>query len=73
MNRIIISKFWSRPHPSDIERFVHENMLSKLLNTGNRELVYALPTDKLWGIGYRPGDAAANRAAWGSNLLGRRA
>ena len=42
-----------------------------LLETGNRLLVEASPYDKIWGVGYSAATAAANRAGWGQNLLGR--
>ncbi|MDB5043955.1 MAG: hypothetical protein JWQ08_5 [Deinococcus sp.] len=41
-----------------------------LLATGDAPLVEASPSDRIWGIGYREGDAEANRARWGQNLLG---
>lgn len=41
-----------------------------LLKTGERELVEASPLDRIWGIGYKEGNAAQNRAKWGQNLLG---
>lgn len=48
-----------------------EDLHGKLLNTGERELVYAVEDDRVWGIGYRPGDAEKNRGKWGQNLLGK--
>ncbi|KAK5663678.1 hypothetical protein OQA88_4109 [Cercophora sp. LCS_1] len=42
-----------------------------LLSTGTRELVEASPLDKIWGVGFSPSKAGANRARWGLNLLGK--
>lgn len=42
-----------------------------MFNTGERELVYAVGEDSVWGIGFRPGDAEKNRERWGENLLGK--
>ena len=42
-----------------------------LLETGDRELVEASPTDRIWGVGFSALDAEANRKDWGQNLLGR--
>ncbi|KAK1755176.1 hypothetical protein QBC47DRAFT_382960 [Echria macrotheca] len=42
-----------------------------LLGTGDRELVEASPLDRIWGVGFSPAKAEANRARWGLNLLGR--
>ncbi|CZR70274.1 uncharacterized protein PAC_20175 [Phialocephala subalpina] len=67
MESSIFSKFWS-PHPVAIHQ---EDLLGKLFNTGDRELIYAVEDDKVWGIGYRPGDAEKNRDSWGQNLLGK--
>jgi ribA/ribD-fused uncharacterized protein len=36
----------------------------------NETLVEASPDDKIWGIGFRAADALANKAKWGTNLLG---
>ena len=42
-----------------------------LLETGDRLLVEASPTDRIWGVGYSASNAAANRGSWGENLLGK--
>lgn len=42
-----------------------------LLSTGKRELVEASPLDRIWGVGFGPNKARANRARWGLNLLGK--
>ncbi|MCJ1377113.1 hypothetical protein MMC17_000205 [Xylographa soralifera] len=47
-----------------------ENLGQKLLETGERELVEASPSDRIWGVGFKAHDAEANRANWGQNLLG---
>jgi ribA/ribD-fused uncharacterized protein len=63
----LFAKFWC---PLIFSR-EGEDLLGKLLNTGERELVYAVEDDRVWGIGYRPGDAEKNRGKWGENLLGK--
>jgi ribA/ribD-fused uncharacterized protein len=42
-----------------------------LLATGERELVEASPSDRIWGVGYVEKDAGRNRVKWGQNLLGK--
>ncbi|KAI9660965.1 MAG: hypothetical protein M1821_009292 [Bathelium mastoideum] len=42
-----------------------------LLETGDRELVEASPTDRIWGVGFDAYTAEANRKDWGQNLLGK--
>lgn len=49
----------------------NNDLLSKLLETGDRELVEASPYDQIWGIGFKDVDAEANRQKWGLNLLGK--
>lgn len=36
----------------------------------NEILVEASPDDRIWGIGFRAAEALANKAKWGTNLLG---
>jgi len=45
-------------------------MAKKLLETGDRELVEASPTDRIWGVGFGAADAEENRSKWGENRLG---
>ena len=48
------------------------DLKAALLGTGERELVEASPTDRIWGIGF--GEARAGevgRQKWGLNLLGK--
>ncbi|KAK0363510.1 hypothetical protein LTR94_014955 [Friedmanniomyces endolithicus] len=46
-------------------------MLGMLLATGDRELVEASPTDRIWGVGFGAATAEANREQWGENRLGK--
>jgi predicted NAD-dependent protein-ADP-ribosyltransferase YbiA (DUF1768 family) len=48
-----------------------ENLRRMLLATGERELVEASPSDRIWGVGFAERDAQRNRHRWGQNLLGR--
>lgn len=48
-----------------------DELLTKLLDTGDRYLVEASPSDRIWGIGFTAEDAEANRSEWGQNLLGK--
>ncbi|KAK3679267.1 hypothetical protein LTR78_000828 [Recurvomyces mirabilis] len=45
-------------------------MRKMLLATGDRELIEASPTDRIWGVGFGAADAEANREDWGENKLG---
>lgn len=49
----------------------NEDLKSKLLATGDRELVEASPRDRIWGIGFGAKSANAMRHRWGLNLLGK--
>lgn len=42
-----------------------------LLETGERGLVEASPSDRVWGIGFPADMAEAHRDSWGMNLLGQ--
>lgn len=46
-------------------------MLKKLLDTGDRELVEASPTDRIWGVGFAMANAGEHREEWGENRLGK--
>lgn len=49
-----------------------ERLLGLLLATGDRELVEASPSDRIWGIGFSPQKAVgSDRKKWGMNLLGK--
>lgn len=49
-----------------------ERLGQLLLMTGDRELVEASPTDRIWGIGFSPDKAVkSDRKKWGKNLLGQ--
>ncbi|PUU80127.1 hypothetical protein B9Z19DRAFT_1045199 [Tuber borchii] len=48
----------------------NEELRRLLLDTGDRELVYAAASRE-WGIGFAPADAGKNRDAWGLNILGQ--
>lgn len=49
----------------------NEDLKEKLLATGNRELVEASPSDRIWGVGFAARYASDNRSVWGLNLLGK--
>ncbi|TQS32440.1 hypothetical protein Golomagni_07242 [Golovinomyces magnicellulatus] len=51
--------------------FIRGSLKEMLVETGDRELVEASPYDRIWGVGFKPEDAAANRPSWGLNLLGK--
>lgn len=44
---------------------------SRLLATGERELVEASGGDRVWGVGFGEAEAEGRRGEWGMNLLGR--
>ncbi|RPB03572.1 DUF1768-domain-containing protein [Choiromyces venosus 120613-1] len=48
----------------------NEELRRLLLDTGDRELVYAVGT-RNWGVGFAPADAGKSRDTWGLNLLGQ--
>ncbi|KAF2255434.1 DUF1768-domain-containing protein [Trematosphaeria pertusa] len=54
-------------------RSARRNDLQKwLLDTGERELVFASPSDRFWGIGLGAAEAEqTSREEWGQNVLGK--
>lgn len=48
-----------------------KELRDKLLMTGDRELVEASASDRVWGIGFNAKSAFSRRDAWGTNLLGK--
>jgi ribA/ribD-fused uncharacterized protein len=57
----------------NVLKFAQDEGLRELLvETGDRELVEASPTDRIWGIGFTRDKApGSNREMWGLNLLGK--
>ncbi|EXF82288.1 hypothetical protein CFIO01_08175 [Colletotrichum fioriniae PJ7] len=55
-----IAKFGQNPHLKAI-----------LMSTGERLLVEASRTDRIWGIGFKADEAMVNQANWGENRLGK--
>ena len=49
----------------------NEHLKKILLGTGERILVEASPTDRIWGIGFNSKDAPGNKDKWGENKLGK--
>lgn len=49
----------------------HRGAATSLLGTGEKILVEASRTDRVWGIGYTEANAMANFENWGHNLLGK--
>ncbi|KAL7008058.1 hypothetical protein EMMF5_002240 [Cystobasidiomycetes sp. EMM_F5] len=45
--------------------------MAVLLSTGQKALVEASPTDRIWGIGYDVSEAEENETSWGDNKLGQ--
>ena len=48
----------------------NSKMQAALLNSGDKILVEAAPSDRIWGIGFGEQDAWEHRHQWGENLLG---
>ena len=51
-------------------KFQDSDLKERMLATGDRLLVEASPTDRLWGIGYDAAHAADHFDEWGQNLMG---
>jgi ribA/ribD-fused uncharacterized protein len=49
----------------------NKKLRDKLLMTGDRELVEASGSDRVWGVGFNAKSALSRRADWGTNLLGK--
>ena len=49
----------------------NENLKMVLLETKDRELVEASPSDRIWGIGFDSEKAPGNEDKWGENKLGK--
>ncbi|TIA53418.1 DUF1768-domain-containing protein [Aureobasidium pullulans] len=49
----------------------NKGLKEKLLMTGERELVEASASDRVWGVGFNAKSALSKRDEWGSNLLAR--
>lgn len=49
----------------------NKDLMQRLLSTGERILVEASPFDNIWGVGFSPETADANKDRWGLNLLGK--
>lgn len=44
---------------------------SALLGTGDRKIIEASPSDKIWGIGFAADEAEGKESEWGANKLGK--
>ncbi|KAK2760766.1 hypothetical protein FQN54_002002 [Arachnomyces sp. PD_36] len=70
-------KRWERQKYDVVERGTflkftqNPDLKRRLLETGERELVEASPSDRVWGVGFPAGTAERNRDSWGMNLLGQ--
>ncbi|KAH0306535.1 DUF1768-domain-containing protein, partial [Aureobasidium melanogenum] len=49
----------------------NKELRERLLLTGERELVEASASDRVWGVGFNAKEALSRREEWGTNLLGR--
>jgi ribA/ribD-fused uncharacterized protein len=49
----------------------NKGLRDKLLMTGDRELVEASASDRVWGVGLNAKSALSRREDWGTNLLGK--
>ena len=50
---------------------IESSLRDVLLATGDRLIVEASPYDRIWGVGFGPGNAKENHRQWGMNLLGK--
>ena len=70
-------KRWERQKYDVVERGTllkfsqNPDLKRSLLGTGERELVEASPSDRVWGVGFPAEMAEAHRDSWGMNLLGQ--
>lgn len=57
---------------ANLAKFSDPNLRQQLMDTGDREIVEASPTDKIWGIGLGMGDKnLTDKTKWqGTNWLG---
>lgn len=49
----------------------NKGLRERLLLTGERELVEASASDRVWGVGFNAKEALSRREEWGTNLLGK--
>lgn len=49
----------------------NKELRERLLLTGERELVEASASDRVWGVGFNAKEALSRREEWGTNLLGK--
>ncbi|KAH0292650.1 DUF1768-domain-containing protein [Aureobasidium namibiae CBS 147.97] len=49
----------------------NKELRDRLLTTGDRELVEASASDRVWGVGFNAKSALSKREEWGANLLGK--
>jgi ribA/ribD-fused uncharacterized protein len=49
----------------------NKKLRDMLLMTGDRELVEASASDRVWGVGFNAKSALSRREDWGTNLLGK--
>lgn len=49
----------------------HVDLVRRLLATGDKQLLYCNPTDRIAGMGSSVEQADANESSWGENLLGK--
>ncbi|KAG9591930.1 DUF1768-domain-containing protein, partial [Aureobasidium melanogenum] len=49
----------------------NKELRERLLLTGERELVEASASDRVWGVGFNAKEASSRREEWGTNLLGK--